>query len=75
MIIPDSKKIQTIMMSKRDAKGKKTMETSGMQPEAASNDPVHSAAESLIGAMHEKSPGKVVDAMKSFMHHHKVTEE
>jgi hypothetical protein len=75
MIIPDNKKIQTIMLAKRDKTGKKVSETAGVQNESSHLAPehagLHSAAEDLVAAVHSKSPEHVANALQSFieMHH------
>lgn len=64
----------SILVAKRNSKGERTSEPMEMKAEAASHDPaeagLHSAAQDMISGMHEKSPHKVVDAMKSFITQH-----
>ncbi len=76
MFFDDHKKAITTMMSKRGAKGgEKLMENVPMKNEVVMDeggevDGRHVAAQDMIGAFHEKSPQKLMDALMSFMDIH-----
>lgn len=68
MIIPDHKKLMTILVNKRNAKGEKVAQVADMQPESSRYDEhpeLQSHAENLIAAIHEKSPHKVIEALQA----------
>ena len=76
----DKKKIATIMLGKRNAKGERTAEPTEMKPEITKMedgemDGRHSAAQDMIAAFHEKSPEKLSQAMKNFIDIHSASEE
>lgn len=75
----DPKKIATIIASKRPpGGGPKLMHNIPMKPEKVMNeggevDGRHIAAQEMMGAMHEKSPQKLMEALSNFIdiHHSK----
>jgi len=75
MFFDEHKKALTTMIGKRNSKGEKTQDPIAMKPEATKNedgsmDGRHVASEDMIAAMHERSPHKLMDAMKNFIDIH-----
>lgn len=75
----DPKRVATIIASKRpEGGGPKVMSNTPMKPEKVVDDTGqvdgrHVAAQEMLGAMHEKSPMKLMDALSNFIdiHHSK----
>ena len=71
----DHKKAVTTIMAKRNGMGEPTMSPTPMKPEVVKNedgtmDGRHAAAQDMMGAMHEKSPERLMQAMANFIDLH-----
>lgn len=71
----DDRKAITTIMSKRDGKGNVTMSPTPVKPESHKDedrkmDGRHAAAEDILGAHHEKSPGRLMEALANFIDLH-----
>lgn len=71
----DKKKIATMIVGKKDAKGIRTAEPTPMKPEevkteAGEVDPRHLAAQDVMAAHHEQSPHRLMEALGNFIDLH-----
>lgn len=75
MMMDDHKKAITIMMSKRNSDGKKTMDHVPMKDEVSKTedgemDGRHVAAQDIMAAHHDQSPQKLMEALAHFIDIH-----
>jgi len=81
MFFDDKKRAVTTIMSKRHPKtGDMIMENVTMKAEVVKDeggevDGRHLAAQEILGAMHEKSPHKLMSALMNFMDIHHSTKD
>lgn len=80
MYFDDAKKTATVIAGKRDAKGERTQAPTPMKLEHVADengmvDGKHVAAQEIMGAMHEQSPLKLMDALSNFMEIHNNKKE
>lgn len=65
----------TAILSKRSPKGEVQIERMKVKPEIMMNeegevDPKHLAAQDILGAHHEKSPERLMEALSNFINLH-----
>lgn len=75
MFFDDRKRAVTTILSKRNGKGAVTMRPTPMKPERMMSeggevDGMHLAAQDILGAHHEQSPMKLMEALKNFINLH-----
>lgn len=76
----DQKKAITTMMARRKSNGDRSMGPAPMKPEIMKDadgemDGRHAAAQDMMGAMHEKSPAKLMEAMANFIDIHSARKD
>ncbi len=75
MFFDDNKRIATVIVGKRNSKGKRTetpMANEESKTEDGEIDPMHLAAEDIISAHHEKSPQQLMEALANFIELHQA---